>query len=99
MENGFGPHTYTEQLTRKRRYEKMEKEICRIIERALGLKAGSVNADDSMNTVEKWDSLGFLSILSSLEERFGNKVAAIDDLSSAKSVKDIIDLLKRESVI
>ena len=77
----------------------MEKEICRIVEDALGLRAGSVTIDDGMDTIEKWDSLGFLAILSALEEKYGNKVAEIDDLSSAKSVKDIVDLLKRESVV
>ena len=77
----------------------MEKEICRIIEQALDLESGSVTIEDGMDTIEKWDSLGFLTILSTLEERYGNKVAAIDDLSSAKSVRDIVNLLKREAVV
>lgn len=77
----------------------MEEEICRIVEDALGLNKGSVKIQDSMSTIQRWDSLGFLSILSALEERFGNKVADIDDLAGAKSVKEIIDILKRESII
>ena len=77
----------------------MEEEVCRIIEKALGLKEGSVSVDDNINTIEVWDSLGFLSILSALEKRFGNKVAAIDDLAEVKSVKEIIDILKRKSII
>jgi acyl carrier protein len=77
----------------------MEKEICRIIEKALGLEANSVTIDDSMDTLQEWDSLGFLSILSALEVRFGSKVAAIDALASVKSVKEIISILKRESII
>ncbi len=77
----------------------MEKEICGVIEQALGLKAGSVTIDDGMDTIEKWDSLGFLAILSAMEEKYGTKVAEIDDLSSAKSVKDIVGLLKREAVV
>ena len=76
----------------------MEK-ICRIIERALGLDVGSVSIDDSMDTIENWDSLGLLSILSALEEKFGNKIAGIDDLASVKSVKEIISIFKRESII
>lgn len=77
----------------------MEEEICRVIEKALGLKEGSVSINDNMNTISEWDSLGFLSILSALEKRFGNKVARIDDLASVKSVKEIINIFKRESII
>ena len=74
-------------------------EIFRIIESALGLKKGSVSIEDNMNTIEKWDSLGFLSILSALEQRYGNRVAMIDDLATVKSVKEIIDIFKSESII
>ena len=77
----------------------MEKEICRIIERALGLSDNSVNVNDSMETIEEWDSLGLLTILSALEERFGNKIAAIDEISSVRSVKEIISILKNRSII
>lgn len=77
----------------------MEEEICRIIEKALGLEVDSVCIDDSMDTIEKWDSLGLLSILSGLEERFGNRVVSIDDLALVKSVKEIVNILKREEII
>ena len=77
----------------------MEEEICRIIAEAMELEAGSVNVDDNMDTIEEWDSLGLLSVLSALEERYGEKISTIEDLSTVESVKDIIQILKRESVI
>ncbi|NQT23224.1 MAG: acyl carrier protein [Candidatus Omnitrophica bacterium] len=77
----------------------MEDEVCRVIAEALSMKAGSVTVNDDINTIEKWDSLGFLSILSALENRFGGKVAEIDDLASVKSVREIIDVFKREHII
>ena len=76
----------------------MEEKICRIIEEALELEVGSVRVNDDTSTIETWDSLGLLSILSLLEERFGGKIAAIEDLSSIKSVKEIIEIFKRESI-
>ena len=76
----------------------MEEKICRIIEEALEMEVGSVCVNDNTSTIEMWDSIGLLSILSLLEERFGSKIAAIEDLSSVKSVKEIIEILKRESV-
>ncbi len=76
----------------------MEEEICRIIEEALEMKTGSVCVDDDNSTLEYWDSLGLLSILSLLEKRFGSKIAAIDDLASVRSVKEIIEVFEKESI-
>ena len=76
-----------------------DREVLRVIEDALDLKAGSVNVNDGVNTLEEWDSLGFLSILSALEKKFGNKVSAIDDLGRVRSVREIIDIFKREGII
>jgi acyl carrier protein len=76
-----------------------ENDICNVVAEALGMKSGSVGVDDGASTIEAWDSLGFLSILSALETRFGAKVAAIDDLASVKSVREVIDILKREGII
>ncbi len=74
-------------------------EICRIIEKALGVDPGTISMDDNSDTVVEWDSLGFLNILSALEERYSNEVAHIDDLGGARSVREIAEILKRESII
>ena len=76
-----------------------EQDIYNVIAEALGLKAGSVSVDDGADTIQEWDSLGFLSILSALEHKFGSKVAAIDDLAKVKSVREIVDIFKREGII
>lgn len=76
----------------------MEEKVCRIIEEALDIEVGSVCVNDDTSTTTEWDSLGLLSILSLLEERFGSKITAIEDLSSVKSVKKIIEIFKRESI-
>ncbi len=74
-------------------------EICRIIEQALELEEGSVGSNDNMDTIEKFDSLGLLAILSALEKRYGNKVASIDALAGVQSVREIFNLLKKESLV
>ena len=76
-----------------------EQNICNVIAEALGLKRGSVSVDDGADTIQEWDSLGFLSILGALEHKFGNKVAAIDDLATVKSVREIVDIFKRKHII
>jgi len=77
----------------------MEDEICRIIEQALELRSGSVTINDGVNTIKKWDSLGLLAILSALEKRFGNRIAALDGLASVRSVQDIVRVLKKEGIV
>ena len=76
----------------------MEEKICRIVESALALPAGSVTAEGTAETIASWDSLGLLSILSALEKEYGARVAAIDDLSGVRSVKDIVALFEREGI-
>jgi acyl carrier protein len=75
------------------------KEVCRIVEQALELPEGNVTLADNMQTIENWDSLGLLSILVGLEQQYGSKVTSIESLSKVKSVQEIIDILKEESVI
>ncbi|MBU0605760.1 MAG: acyl carrier protein [Candidatus Omnitrophica bacterium] len=76
-----------------------ENDICNVVAEALGLKPGNVSVNDGTETLREWDSLGFLSILGALENKFGAQVAAIDDLASVKSVKEIIDIFKKEGII
>jgi len=58
-----------------------------------------ISADDTMDTVEEWDSLGHLSVLTELDKAFGGKVAGIDGMSQARSVREIISLLAEAKVI
>lgn len=76
-----------------------DSDVCDVVAEALGLEAGVVGINDGTNTIQEWDSLGFLSILSALENRYGSRVAAIDDLASVKSVKEIIGIFKREGIV
>ena len=76
-----------------------EDDVCNVIAEALGRQAGSVTVLDGAKSLPEWDSLGFLSILGALEKKYGSKVAAIDDLASVASVRDIIDIFKRERII
>jgi len=77
----------------------IEREVCGIIENALDLEAGSISIEDSKKTIEQWDSLGVLSILGALEEKYGNEITSINDLPSAESVKDIVEILKSHKII
>jgi hypothetical protein len=52
-----------------------------------------------MLTVPGWDSLGHLKILSELDIRFQGRVARIEQIAEARSVKDLKALLRGEGLI
>tara|TARA_B100001939_G_scaffold327334_1_gene321627 strand:+ start:1440 stop:1673 length:234 start_codon:yes stop_codon:yes gene_type:complete len=74
-----------------------EKELLKIIEKALGVK----NIDDKTisKDIPEWDSLGHLSILTALDEATDGKVEKIVELSESYSVKEIKQLLKKNNIL
>tara|TARA_B100000959_G_scaffold244159_1_gene267926 strand:+ start:1376 stop:1621 length:246 start_codon:yes stop_codon:yes gene_type:complete len=78
---------------------KTKDEVILTIESALELEKGSLSMDASMGGIEQWDSLGHLSILSSLDILFDGLVAPITNISQAKSVSDILNILIENKLI
>lgn len=75
-----------------------KEKVLQIITEAFGLKE-QISEDDSMETIEEWDSLGHLTMLTALDKEFQGRLAEIRDLASANSVKKIVDILEREKLI
>ena len=65
-------------------------EVLKIISKALGQK---VTESSNIKNTKKWDSLGHLQILASLDKHTKGKSSKINKLSSSSSVKEIIKLL------
>ena len=59
----------------------------------------AITLDSSTENIPEWDSLGHLSILTSLDDATGGAASSISDLGEATSVKDIISILKNENLI
>ena len=76
-----------------------EENIFALISKALIIENNLISVNSSSDNVEGWDSLGHLSILEALDEHFDGKVANINELASAKSVKDILFILKKNSLL
>jgi acyl carrier protein len=58
-----------------------------------------ITEDSSTDNIPEWDSLGHLSVLTSLDQATEGEASAISDLGDASSVKDIISILKKENLI
>jgi acyl carrier protein len=74
-------------------------DVLATIEKALGMKPGSLNETTDAKQVPNWDSLGQLSILVALDKLFSGKMAAITEMGSADSVPKIMGLLKKHSLV
>lgn len=66
---------------------------------ALALDLDEVDESASMNNLDDWDSLGHLSILTSLDKKLQGKASSISGLASATSISSIITLLKDNNLI
>ena len=78
---------------------KTKEEVISTMESALELEKGSLSLDTHMGGIEQWDSLGHLSILSALDALFDGLVASITNISQAKSVGDILNILIENKLI
>ena len=76
-----------------------QNKIIEVVESALALSKGTIDINSSSDNIEKWDSLGQLSILSTMDELFNGKIADIPDIASANSVKLIVSLLKENNLL
>ena len=78
---------------------KTKDEVISTIETALEIEKGSLNLDTAMGSIEQWDSLGHLSILSSLDVLFDGLIAHISNISQAQSVEEILSILVENKLI
>ena len=72
--------------------------VIEIIQKTLNSKK-KITIDSKMNDTPEWDSFGHLEILITLDKKFNGKVASIKEMSSATSIKKIINLLSYNQLI
>lgn len=74
-------------------------DVVKIIAVALEVEDAHINYNTHMDEIEKWDSLGHLSILIKLDEEFEGKASGLKALAEAKSVSEICDVLLKAKLI
>lgn len=75
------------------------KELEAIAAVAFALEVESLSLGDSAETVENWDSLGQLSILAKLGEITDGATDDIEELATANSVGEVIQLLRNKGLL
>ena len=73
---------------------KLDKKLLKsIIAEALDIPVNSVTDESEEGKIEEWDSLGQLSILTSLDSKIDTDISTISELGKANSVKQIEKIL------
>ena len=73
------------------------RELMEVIAYALDVEV--VDVDSSMESLEEWDSLGHLSILTAIDKKLEGRASTLSELASATSVASIISALEKNSLI
>jgi acyl carrier protein len=76
-----------------------EKDIIDIISKVLKISPANVIKIDNYNKMKNWDSLAQLDIISAIDTRLNGKIGKVKNISEIQSVKKIISLLKKKSLI
>tara|TARA_B100000925_G_C21841927_1_gene401909 strand:+ start:61 stop:303 length:243 start_codon:yes stop_codon:yes gene_type:complete len=72
-----------------------EQDLKKIISKSLNVKLNKINDESNSNKMEEWDSLGQLSIISSLDKKFKGKIN-LSKVASMYSYKEIKIFLKKK---
>ena len=74
-------------------------EIIKIISKILKMSPKQLEKIDNYTKMKNWDSLAQLDILSALDAKLNNKISKIKNISQIMSVKKIIEILRKKSLI
>ena len=75
-----------------------QKKFLLLISKSLGIKLNKVSLNLKFNEIEEWDSIGHLTILSSLDKATKGKSAEIKGLGNQISLKKIWEILKKRGL-
>jgi acyl carrier protein len=78
---------------------KLESDVISVVESALELKPGQLGAESKAEEIDKWDSLGQLSILVALDKLFDGGIANITEMAEADSMPRILAILRQHALL
>ena len=74
-------------------------DILKIISKILKMSPQKIEKIDDYTKMESWDSLAQLDIISDIDKKLNGRIGKIKNIAEIKSVKKIISLLKKKSLI
>lgn len=73
-----------------------ESNLDRLVQDVLGLDPAVLTADLSRDSVEAWDSLNHLRLVTAIESEYGIELT-MDEVVSIETIKDIHSLVERHT--
>lgn len=73
-------------------------DLLKIVKKALQTKR-EVTLEDSVDTLEEWDSLGQLAILVGIDKKLGGKAAEIKQLTACHSIQSLAEILREHHLL
>lgn len=67
-------------------------EFHRLLETEIGLSPGTIQGQELLKDIPKWDSLAVLSFIALVDTQFRTQVS-VDDITACKSIADLERLL------
>ena len=74
-------------------------DILKIISKILKMSPQKIEKIDDYTKMESWDSLAQLDIISAIDKKLNGRIGKIKNIAEIKSVKKIMSLLKKKSLI
>lgn len=75
-----------------------EQELFAMVAEALEVAPDTISPDTQVEEVEEWNSLGWLSLMSLLDEKCNAQLSS-QDIESIKQVSDLTAMLKSRGVV
>ena len=75
-----------------------EKDLFKLIKTSLKTSK-KIDLKSNSRNIDEWDSVGQLSILTTLDKKFKNKASKLTKLATAETVKDIASVLRKAKLI
>ena len=76
-----------------------KKKLIKLVSDSINVPLKEKDFDRSFDTIEEWDSLATLTILTAIDENTDNKSSKISGLATAKSIKEIYELLASNKLV
>tara|TARA_B100000787_G_scaffold169908_2_gene162827 strand:+ start:186 stop:416 length:231 start_codon:yes stop_codon:yes gene_type:complete len=69
--------------------------ILQIITKSLSIPSKLINEKTNLNSLEEWDSLGMLTVMSAIDKKFKGKVN-INSFDKIKNVNEIVNVINKK---
>ena len=69
--------------------------VLQIITKSLNIPSKLLNEKTNLNSLEEWDSLGILTVMSAIDKKFKGKVN-VNSFEKVKNISEIVKIINKK---